>query len=241
MKEWFASWFDTHYYHVLYKDRDHKEAELFIQNLFNYLKVSELSRVLDLACGKGRHSTFINSLGYRTTGVDLSKDSICYANQFKTASLDFFVHDMREPIKDFKFDLVVNLFTSFGYFDNIDENQKVLRSIASYLNKNGILVIDFLNLNHVTKNLIPYEEKLIDGINFKIAKKIDKGFILKNIVFEDKGKQFDFQEKVQALTLTDFESILQNENFEIIDVFGNYNLDPLQTSSDRLIIIAKRR
>lgn len=241
MKEWFASWFDTHYYHILYKDRDKTEAEAFIRNLFDFLKVDKSGEVLDLACGKGRHAVFINSLGYKTTGVDLSPDSIKKANEGGNETLDFFVHDMREPISNKEFDLVVNLFTSFGYFNHVEENQKVLNSISGYLKKDGLLVIDFLNVKHVVDNLVKNQEKVIDGINFKITKSIEDGCILKDIAFEDDGKAFQFQERVQALELRDFESILLNENFEILNVFGNYQLEELNAFSDRLIIIAKKK
>ena len=77
--QWFTSWFDTPYYHTLYKDRNHSEAQVFMDNLTNYLNVPEHGEILDLACGKGRHSIYLNSLGYNVTGVDLSENSIEYA------------------------------------------------------------------------------------------------------------------------------------------------------------------
>ena len=73
---WFASWFDTEYYHILYKDRDYNEAQLFMDNLTQYLNLPEDAKILDLACGKGRHSVFLNELGYQVSGVDLSENSI---------------------------------------------------------------------------------------------------------------------------------------------------------------------
>ena len=78
-KQWYASWFDTPYYHILYKDRDHSEAQVFMDNLTNYLNIPEGGKILDLACGKGRHSVYLNSLGYNVTGIDLSEKSIDYA------------------------------------------------------------------------------------------------------------------------------------------------------------------
>ena len=125
MKEWFESWFDTHYYHVLYKNRDHSEAEVFIKNLFNELAIQPGVNVLDLACGKGRHSIFVNSLGFDTTGVDLSTKSIAEAKINESETLRFFEHDMRNPLPNSEFGLVLNLFTSFGYFDCDDDNLAV--------------------------------------------------------------------------------------------------------------------
>ena len=69
-KKWFQSWFDTSYYHTLYKHRDDKEAQMFMKNLVRHLEIDSDQHILDLACGKGRHSIFLNQLGFNVTGVD---------------------------------------------------------------------------------------------------------------------------------------------------------------------------
>jgi len=241
MKNWFDSWFDTKYYHILYKNRDFSEAENFITNLTSDLKIAPNKSILDLACGKGRHSIFLNKLGYKTTGVDLSKQSIEHANQFKTPTLDFFVHDMREQIKNNSFDYVFNLFTSIGYFEDESDNLKMLNSIDSYTNENGVLVIDFMNANKVVSNLVLDEVKVIEGITFTINRKVENGFIIKTISFTDNNQKFNFQEKVQALELHHFENYLKETNFSIYKVVGDYNLGNFDVEkSNRLIIFAKK-
>jgi len=241
MKNWFDSWFDTKYYHILYKNRDYSEAENFITNLTADLKINPNKSILDLACGKGRHSIFLNKLGYKTTGVDLSKQSIEHANQFKTPTLDFFVHDMREQIKNNSFDYVFNLFTSIGYFEDESDNLKMLNSIDSYTNEDGVLVIDFMNANKVISNLVLDEVKVVEGITFTINRKVENGFIIKTISFTDKNQKFNFQEKVQALELHHFENYLKETNFSIYKVVGDYNLGNFDVEkSNRLIIFAKK-
>ncbi|MFT5819479.1 MAG: SAM-dependent methyltransferase [Crocinitomix sp.] len=240
MKEWFESWFNTPYYHILYKNRDHSEAELFIRNLFDQLDVSKESTVLDLACGKGRHAVFVNSLGYNTTGVDLSSESIETAKLNESESLHFFQHDMREPIQDARFDLVLNLFTSFGYFQDTSHNEKMLDSIHTYLADSGKLVIDFFNVKKVMNELVESETKLIEDITFEISKTVENGAILKDIQFQDQGNKFHFQERVQALGIADFELMLARTNFEIEAIYGNYDLDQYESNSERLIIVAKK-
>ena len=86
---WFTSWFDTKYYHLLYKNRDDHDAQLFMKHLTNYLNIPENGSILDLACGKGRQAVYLNSLNYNVTGVDLSKNSIEHAKQFENDSLNF--------------------------------------------------------------------------------------------------------------------------------------------------------
>ncbi|HRN98840.1 MAG TPA: methyltransferase domain-containing protein, partial [Flavobacterium sp.] len=131
--QWYASWFDTPYYHILYKDRDYHEAQLFMDNLTGYLNLPEKAKILDLACGKGRHSVYLNQLGFDVTGADLSANSIAQASQHQNPTLHFKVHDMREPFEE-KFDAVFNLFTSFGYFDDDNDNLRTLKAIHESLN-----------------------------------------------------------------------------------------------------------
>ena len=242
MKNWFKTWFNTEYYHILYKNRDYSEAEFFIKNLTTNLKISNSDKILDLACGKGRHSLFLNKLGFNVVGVDLSEASIKYANKDANERLEFFEHDMREPLPNYRFDYVFNLFTSIGYFDDENDNIKMLESVSSYLNDNGVLVIDFLNVNLAIKNMIPCEFKTIDGIKFKIEKSINNGVIEKNISFTDKGEHFEFVERVHALTIDHFKTYLNKANFDIIKYVGDYNLSNFDIeNSNRLIIFAKKR
>ena len=105
--QWFQSWFDTPYYHILYKHRDYQEAEVFIKNILTYLNLDKDDSILDLACGKGRHSIFLNSLGHKVTGLDLSKNNIEYAKKHESNSLSFEVHDMRNTYK-IQFEVVLN-------------------------------------------------------------------------------------------------------------------------------------
>jgi 2-polyprenyl-3-methyl-5-hydroxy-6-metoxy-1,4-benzoquinol methylase len=240
-KEWFESWFDTAYYHQLYSNRNEEEAQSFISNLLNLLKLDSNSKILDLACGKGRHAKTLNEFGFDVLGVDLSQNSISIASKMKNEHLDFQVHDMREPIHGRKFDSVFNLFTSFGYFDESDDNVLVCNAIAEMLNPNGILVIDFMNVEKVISNLVTQEVKKVNNLTFRITRHCDGKHIHKRIRFEDQGENFDFTERVQALKLGDFETLLAN-HFRILYTFGSFDLKPFDAlNSDRLIIIAQRK
>ena len=236
---WFASWFDTPYYHILYKDRDHEEAQVFMDNITNYLNLPEDAKILDLACGKGRHSVYLNHLGYDVTGADLSENSIAEASKFSNAKLHFTVHDMR-VVFDEKFDAIFNLFTSFGYFENDEDNLTTLKAIKESLSEYGFAVIDFMNVDHVIKNLVPEETKTVEGIDFKIKRYLEDGHIFKEIDFECKGEKFHFVEKVQALTLQDFEEMMEEAGIYLLDTFGDYKLKKFyKNESERLIMVFK--
>ena len=241
-KEWFATWFDTHYYHVLYAHRDDLEAELFISNLLRFLEVDKTkASLLDLACGKGRHSIYMNKLGFKTMGVDLSAQSIAHAKQFENDQLRFEVQDMREPLPE-KFSHIFNLFTSFGYFDSIEENQKVMQAIASMTEENGILVIDYLNAHKTVKNLVNSENKTINDIQFDIERKADESHVYKYIHVTDGDFSESYMERVQLLKIEDFETLLTQIGFRITNSFGDFHLNPFDSEkSDRLILIAQKQ
>ncbi|UWY26512.1 class I SAM-dependent methyltransferase [Flavobacterium sp. TR2] len=238
-QNWYSSWFDTPYYHILYKDRNYREAQIFMDNLTHYLNLPEKAKVLDLACGKGRHSIYLNQLGYDVLGADLSENSIAEASINSNKTLHFKVHDMREPF-DEKFDAIFNLFTSFGYFESDDDNLTTLKAIKESLSEYGFAVIDFMNVTNVIENLVPEEIKTVDEIDFHIKRYVEDGHIFKEIDFEDKGRKYHFTEKVKALTLKDFQDLMDEAGIFLLDIFGDYKLKKFhKTESERLIMIFK--
>lgn len=237
--QWYASWFDTPYYHILYKDRDHTEAQVFMDNLTNYLNIPEGGTILDLACGKGRHSIYLNTLGYKVTGIDLSEKSIAHAKQFENPSLKFNVHDMSKPYPA-TFDAVFNLFTSFGYFDNEECNLNTIKAIKSELNDFGFGVIDFMNVNYVIDTLVTEDAKTVEGITFSQKRYVLDGYIIKDISFEADGEHFEFQERVKAFNLENFQTLFEKAGVYLLDIFGDYKLRKYHpNTSERLIMIFK--
>jgi SAM-dependent methyltransferase len=238
-ENWFASWFDSPYYHILYKERNYREAQLFMDNLTHYLNLPEKAKVLDLCCGKGRHAIYLNQLGFDVIGADLSENSITEAQRNSNKTLHFQVHDMREVFED-KFDAIFNLFTSFGYFENDEDNLTTLKAIKESLTEYGFAVIDFMNVANVLNTLVPEEVKTVDGIDFNIKRYLKDGHIYKEIDFEDKEQKYHFTEKVKALTLKDFEQMMEEAGIYLLDIFGDYKLKKFhKTESERLIMIFK--
>ena len=238
-QKWYASWFDTPYYHILYKDRNYREAQIFMDNLTHYLNLPEKAKVLDLACGKGRHSIYLNQLGFDVLGVDLSEKSIEKASKNENDTLHFKVHDMRKPLGE-KFDAIFNLFTSFGYFESDEDNIETLQSIRDSLTDYGFAVIDFMNSNYVIDNLVAEEMKTVDEIDFHIKRYVEDGFIKKDITFTDKEESFHFVEKVRAFNLEDFTRMMDENGINLLDVFGDIKLKKYhKNTSERLIMIFK--
>lgn len=241
--EWFRLWFSSPYYHILYKNRNDAEAEDCINRFTNYLNIPQNSRILDVACGKGRHSRAFAAKGFNVTGIDISAPSIIEAKKFETDKLQFFLHDMRLPFWINYFDYAFNFFTSFGYFRTMREHKDAIRTIAQSLKMNGIFVIDYLNARYAENNFVPGEEKNINHINFKIKRWFDEERFYKSIHVEDAQKNINetFTEQVKKFSVEDFTNMFSNEGLMIEKVFGDYTFNLYdEKRSPRMIIIAKK-
>jgi SAM-dependent methyltransferase len=242
-KEWYKDWFNSSYYHKLYFDRDETEAQKFITKLLHHLNPSPSSRMLDVACGRGRHSRFLASKGFDVTGIDISFDSINYAKQFDSDNLHFYQHDMRLPSWINYFNYAFNFFTSFGYFDTRRENDDAVRTIAQSLKPGGLLLFDYLNVHYVEERLVHNEVKKIDGTEYEIHRWHDDSFFFKRIIVKDKALSdpIDYTEKVAKLSLGDFTDMLSYQKMQVSEVFGDYELNGYNVrKTPRLIVIAAK-
>jgi cyclopropane fatty-acyl-phospholipid synthase-like methyltransferase len=241
-KEWFSSWFDTSYYHILYKNRDYSEASLFIDNISDFLKLQPNSKCWDLCCGKGRHSIYLNKKGFNVIGTDLSEQSILEANKSSNETLEFYEHDMRKLFRTNYFDVVFNVFTSFGYFEKREDDLHVFDSVQKSLKSNGLFVFDYLNAEYVKNIIIASDSKIIDGITFNISKTIENNTVVKSIDFTDKGQDFHFEERVKLFDKNYFESLASECNLTILNTFGNYQLQEFDVNtSPRLILVLQKK
>ena len=240
---WFKDWFNSPYYHQLYKNRDDREAANFIDKLINYLNPNPGSSMLDVACGKGRHSIQLANNDFDVTGIDLSEDSINEALLSQSDTLHFYKHDMRLPFWINHFDYVLNFFTSFGYFNTQLEHDNAIQTIAQAIKKNGILVMDYLNVKHSEDCLVPQSEKEIDGIKFIITKWHDKTHFYKKITIEDMilKEPIIYTEKVAKFSLNDYTEMFTRKGLQIQEVFGDYNFGNYDLKkSPRMVMVAKK-
>ena len=237
------AWFDSIHYQRLYGHRDHTDAANFIDALINRLRPGAGSRLLDVACGAGRHAKYLASKGFRVTGFDLAAESINKAKKAERPGLRFFRHDMRMPFGKNEFDYVFNFFTSFGYFESSAEHFSVVRNMANSLNTGGALVLDYLNVYNAEAHLVPDEIKWIDGFAYRITRWSGRNHIFKKILVTppnaDEPQQY--VERVAKFTLRDFQQMFEQCGFSISEVYGDYALNPYHMfESPRLILIARR-
>lgn len=241
--DWYLNWFGSPYYKILYQNRDEYEAREFVENLLSYLHPRTGASMLDIACGEGRFARQLAEHGYHVTGIDISTESIDIAKTYETTTLQFFRHDMRMPFYINYFDYAFNFFTSFGYFEHDRDHALAAKSFAAALKPDGLLVIDYLNVDHVLANLVAEETVTRGDYTFHITRKLEFGHIRKHIkVITPDNTEINFTESVAAFTLADFNRMFKLADMSLVGTFGDYRLNQYHPiDSPRLIMIFKKK
>ncbi len=244
IKDWFIEAF-SYWYKIVYSHRDEKEAQKQVKFLTSIIPISKSSKILDLCCGYGRHIKFLTKLSYYVIGLDLSKELLIEAQKYIGNSASLICGDVRFlPFKEKSFDIILSLFTSFGYFSSDEENFLYLKNSSHVLKNNGYLILDYLNPQKVKiskkhsttkliKNLVLHETKWFDKklsrINKEITIKNKSGSLLKSYI-----------ESVKVYDLSQIKQMLTKCNINIINLFGDYSFTEFNDESPRLIVIGKK-
>lgn len=234
---WYESWFDRNYLH-LYKHRNAHEARVQIDLIARTLNMKKEHRILDLACGDGRYTYLLNDLGYRVVGLDLSRELIDEGRE-KYGSLNLIVGDMRSIPGSY--DIILSLFTSFGYFDEDSENDRVFRAVHDSLEDGGWFWLDFLNPGFIEENLVPETVTEISSVCQVIERrKIVKNRIEKDIVFFDGHEEKRYRESVRLYSRKELESMFKKNDFEIGGCLGDYHGCQWREETERTIIYGQK-
>ena len=242
-RPWYKDWFSSPFYHKLYFERDEKEAADFISRILDHLKPLPGSRILDVACGRGRHSRILGQKGFFVIGIDLSFESIAFAKKFENNNVEFYQHDMRLPFRVNYFDFAFNFFTSFGYFKTRREHDDTVRMIANALKPGGTVVIDYLNVHYAEDHLVNNEIKKINGTTYEIYRWHDEAHFYKKIIVDDPQifQPVTFTEVVSKFSFGDFNDMLSYQGLQVQQVFGDYKLGKYDTrTTPRMIMIAEK-
>jgi SAM-dependent methyltransferase len=224
MKGWFQESFGNDYL-IVYKHRDLLGAYHEVKRMIGWLHLAQGATVLDLCCGMGRHSMALAEFGYRVSGVDLSEVLLQEAMRLDVdGQVEWRRGDMREVPLDYQFDAVVNLFTSFGYFTEDAENERVLLEMDRLLKPGGKFIIDFLNPYYVAKHLVRSSQRTEEGLTIRETRKIEEGFVRKEIVISQNGiPDRSYLEQVKLYKREAFEEMLKKAGLHIDHVYGGYD------------------
>lgn len=239
MSEWFEHWFGEEYLD-LYPHRDDEEADRVAALLESRDVVTRGDRVVDLACGAGRHSVSLSRIGARVVGLDLSLP-LLRAGQRRWQDSKLVRADIRAlPVRSDAADAVVNLFTSFGYFEQDAEHEHVIAEVARVLRAGGRFVLDFLNAQQVRATLVPRDERHINGRNVVQERRLEKDgrYVTKTIHVA--GEARSFMERVRLYERADLERMLSGAGLATFAVLGDYDGSPFAAGSPRLLMLARK-
>lgn len=241
-KEWYKNWFGNEYLTV-YAHRDQKEARELIELIQKYIQLRSDAYILDLCCGQGRHALTLAKKGYFVVGADLSR-TLLEAAKFKATDQDrarFVQADMRYlPLKK-SFDLVLNLFTSFGYFETDQENKSVFYQFCDVLKKDGRFVFDYLNPDHVIGNLVSRQKEKVGNLQIDLERFIEGDRVEKVIKLSRDDHKRVFYESVKMYQPQEIFNMMDESGLNIQHVFGDYQGTEFKHNSPRLVIIGSRR
>ena len=241
---WYKDWFNSENYLKVYSHRDESEAARLIGLIVQSLSIKSDSKILDMACGSGRHAVIFAKKGFDVTAVDLSQRLLSEANENAHQNgviVDFVLSDILEFETKKKFNLVLNLFTSFGYFDNDEENFHVILKAYELLTDGGYFVIDYFNRNYLLKNLIPTSVFSENGLRITQKRSIQENRVVKNISIDGNGLVEEFYESVRLYSYDEMIASIKKAGFIILKEYGDYYGNTFnKESSPRLIIFAKK-
>ncbi|MBW4081106.1 class I SAM-dependent methyltransferase [Paenibacillus sp. S150] len=243
MGEWYEESFGEDYL-IVYRHRDFGGAKREVERMIGWLGLPKGARVLDLCCGMGRHSLALAEAGYEVTGVDLSEALLREARaQAGAEAVTWIRSDMRKLPLEGGFAAVVNLFTSFGYFEEDEEQVKVLREIHRMLVPGGKFIIDFLNPSYVVRHLVPHSVRE-DGDNLiDESRRIEDGYVKKDIILTSKagGAPREYHERVKLYPLEQFRRMIGAAGLQLEAVHGSYEEEEyVAESSARMIFTGVR-
>ncbi len=246
--EWFSSWFNHPLYLKLYSHRDEEEAKTCIETILRLTvpHTTEPSgfRIMDIACGAGRHALEFARKGFCVTANDLSPYLLqCTRQQASTEQLS--VHcterDMRDIAEKHTFHLIVQLFSSFGYFESEQDDMAVLHNVFQALLPGGWYVLDLINAEHLKNNLCPHSRKSIGNLSVDEHRKISRNRVIKDICITSQEESLEFQESVRLFEPEHIQAMLRETGFDVELILGDYKGAVFSASdSPRMLLFCRK-
>jgi SAM-dependent methyltransferase len=242
--EWWRSWFGPGYL-ALYDDALRERTPIEVDQLEALLQLRPPLRILDLPCGQGRHAIELARRGYQVTGVDLSPYLIGVATARAEAAgveVRWLEGDMRRPVSAETFDLVLNLFTSFGYFLDEADDRLVTQAAAAMLEPGGRFLLEVINGERIMGHFVEREWFTVGQATVMERRSLDRSahrMTVERTISRPAGDEVD----VHALRLygaRDIESMLRASGFDRVEIYGDWDGGPVSPESLRVLAVGMR-
>ena len=244
MTEWFEEWFNTDEYLDVYRHRNNAEAKELVKLILRFVDIPVKADVLDLACGTGRHSIIFAKNGFKVTAVDLSEKLLNVAKntaEDNEVKIDFIKSDIRSFFIDKQFDLVINLFTSFGYFNDDRENFLLFDIASKYLKTSGYFVLDYFNKTYLENNLVRESNDSFEHCTLVQKRHLENNRVIKDIFISRNGEEHHYMESVRMYSKDELVFAIEKAGFKITNIFGGFAAEKFDDmNSQRIIIIAQK-
>ncbi len=238
--EWFKDAFGA-LYPTVYRHRSRDAGADEITRLAHWLPLSPSDRILDICCGEGRHMETLINLGFHTLGLDLSQPLLQNAGVLPILKNRLVCADIRYlPIRSC-FTVALNLFSSFGYFTDEDENIRAMTEMLSCLIPGGTLVVDHMNRERLVSTLVPESDDRFDGYRLVQRRRIENNRVIKNILWiPDEGPQKEFVENVRIYSRDEMTDLVRKAGGTDIRMFGGFDGRSLNADSLRMITVCRK-
>ncbi|UWX58500.1 class I SAM-dependent methyltransferase [Chlorobaculum sp. MV4-Y] len=247
-REWFEEWFDHPLYLKVYHHRDAEEAERCVRTILDLTGIDPAEQpphsILDIACGAGRHALSFARTGLRVTANDLSPYLLGQAREQATTEgieMEFSRQDMRTIRFERQFDLIAQLFSSFGYFETDQEDRDVIANISSLLSPGGWYVLDLINPAQLKSQFTPRTERNSASLSIIEERTLSERHVTKRITLhEANGREHSFTESVRIYSPAEAIALLESGGFAVERMVGDYEGSTFdEATSPRMMLLAR--
>jgi SAM-dependent methyltransferase len=232
-------------YQILFPEESFKQAFEQVDDLISLLKPEPYSRVLDLCCGVGRHSLELAQRRFKVTGIDLTERYLNEAKKKakeKSLKIEFVHDDMRKFVRPDFFDFAINMFTSFGYFEKLEDDKRVAENVYKSLKKGGNFLIDMTGkeiLSRIFRERDWYEIEGTLVLEERKLKEYWSGIETRWIMFkDDKRKEVKFS--LRLYSAVELINLLKECGFSGVEIYGDLKGASYNNRAKRLVAIAKK-
>ena len=234
-----------HFHDCMFSEADFLAAEQQVDDLLSLSGVTA-GRVLDLACGPGRHALPLASRGFEVTAVDVSAyllEQLRQRCEAQGLTMDIRQTDMREFETDQNVDLALSMHTSFGFFETEDEDVQLLRRIHDSLSPEGRLVLDVAGKEYIARQTEPLMVRELDEGDFLIEQPEvfdDCTRLATTWTLVTGDEVYRTQFRLRIYSAAELTALCREAGFSDIRVYGDLQGSAYDLESDRLIVLASR-